>query len=108
MIAVSEWQVELYITIQVCLGKYMKINYVIGKGRWKRNEFVLPVVRQSEFFCCFTSLKDCIKMFFQVKMSAKTESVLRTMPVILMTRCSCFPASFGSNCRSAYPFTCPG
>jgi len=32
VIAVSEWQVQLYMTPQVFLTKYIKINYVIGKG----------------------------------------------------------------------------
>lgn len=41
MIAVSEWQVELYITPQVFLTKYIKIHYGIDKGGGKVMEMNL-------------------------------------------------------------------
>lgn len=103
MTVVSEWQVELYITPQVFLTKDIKINYVTVKGGGK--------VMEMNLFCLLLGnnfIKGLLKHFFQVRMSAKTESVLKTVPVVLMRRCRCFPAISELQCRSAYPFTFPG
>lgn len=59
MIAVSEWQVKLYITTEVCLT--IKIKFVIGKGGGR--------VMEINLFCLFlgNNLNDCVKTFFQVE-----------------------------------------
>lgn len=61
MTAVSEWQVELHITPQVFLTKYIKINYVTGEGEGK--------VMEVNLFCLLLGNNFiqglCLNIFFK-------------------------------------------
>lgn len=64
----------LYPILQVCLTKYIKIIYVIGK-RGRR-------VMEINLFCLLLwnkLIKGLLKYFFPVRMSAKVKSILRTV-----------------------------